>query len=143
MFFNMKVLNQLHIKIESGNNNLKFLLNHPFLYTFVLRPVSNGFHLLLPFLGLKPNLCFSNLDSKCGNRMSCTLFGSNRFSPFHNHKTKDLFQNWKQSDTARLFENHGYKNKKTSKWILLLKKLIIFNIRGGYCRKFIISLQKI
>ena len=25
---------------------------------------------------------------------------------------KDLFQNWKQSDTARLFEDHGYKNKK-------------------------------
>lgn len=25
---------------------------------------------------------------------------------------KDLFQNWKQSDTARLFDNHGYKNKK-------------------------------
>lgn len=74
---------------------------------------------------------FSNLDGERGNRMSCTLFGSNRFSPFHNHKTKDLFQNWKQSDTARLFENHGYKNKKTSKWILLLKKLIIFNIRGG------------
>ena len=27
---------------------------------------------------------------------------------------KELFQNWKQSDSARLFEEHGYKNKKQS-----------------------------
>ena len=27
---------------------------------------------------------------------------------------KDIFQNWKRSDTARLFDNHGYKNKKQS-----------------------------
>ena len=27
---------------------------------------------------------------------------------------KELFQTWKQSDSARLFEDHGYKNKKQS-----------------------------
>ena len=49
MFFNMKVLNQLHIKIESGNNNLESLLNHPFLYAFVLRPTQDeGFAFSMP-----------------------------------------------------------------------------------------------
>lgn len=33
---------------------------------------------------------------------------------FTRTSNKDLFQNWKQSDTARLFDNHGYKNKKQS-----------------------------
>lgn len=54
MFFNMKVLNQLHIKIESGNNNLESLLNHPFLYAFVLRPTQDeGFSFFSGMLRLQ------------------------------------------------------------------------------------------
>lgn len=52
---------------------------------------------------------------------------------FIHTSNKDLFLNRKQSDTARLFANHGYKIR-ASWWVILLKSLIFANNKKGSCK---------
>ena len=41
----------------------------------------------------------------------------------------NVFAEWKQSDTAKLFEDHGYKNKKESSGDVTPKSCILCNIQ--------------